>query len=87
MDVIPISQSTELLLSSSVPAVKPQLAAVGCEIQRMHLHTDGSCNKKPISRLQVLVQNAGATARTARWSGETDLTDSNNSQPFAESIC
>lgn len=45
VDVVPIPQATKLLLPSSVPAVEPQLATIGSEVQRMHLHSNGGCRK------------------------------------------
>lgn len=41
--LITISQTTELLLSSSVPAVKPDFPTVCEEVQWVNLHTNGCC--------------------------------------------
>jgi len=40
LDVVPISQTTKLLLPGSVPHVEGEQPAVGAELQRMHLHTE-----------------------------------------------
>ena len=45
--LVTIPKATELLLSSSIPAVETDLATVCEEIQRMNLHTNGSCNTTP----------------------------------------
>ena len=39
LDVVPIPQTTKLLLPSRVPHVEPDGAAVGVEHQWVHLHT------------------------------------------------
>lgn len=38
--------TTEFLLSSSIPAIKAKLAAIGGEVKWMHLHADCSCEVK-----------------------------------------
>lgn len=43
VDVVSISEATKLLLASCVPAVEPNFATVGREVQRVHLHADGCC--------------------------------------------
>jgi len=43
MDVVSITQPAKLLLSSSVPAVEADLAAVGGEVQGPDLDTDCGC--------------------------------------------
>ena len=43
VDVVPIAQPAKLLLPSGVPAIEAQLAAVGGEVQRVHLHADRGC--------------------------------------------
>ena len=40
MDVIAVAQTTELLLTRSIPAVEPDLAPVGGEVQRADLDSD-----------------------------------------------
>ena len=50
MNVIAISETTKLLLASCVPAVKAQLAPVGCEIQRVDFHTNGGCTREQQSQ-------------------------------------
>lgn len=43
MNVVSITKSTKLFLASCVPAVEANLAAVGGEVERVDLHTDGGC--------------------------------------------
>ena len=43
VDVVAVAQAAKLLLPRRVPAVEPNLAAVGGEVQRVHLHADGGC--------------------------------------------
>lgn len=40
VDVVAVAQAAELLLARRVPAVEADLAAVGGEVQRAHLHAD-----------------------------------------------
>ena len=44
LDVVAISQASELLLACSVPDVKSDWTSVGIEHQRMYLNTKGGCN-------------------------------------------
>lgn len=41
LDIVAITQTTELLLAGGVPHVEANGAAVGVERQRVHLHTQG----------------------------------------------
>jgi len=43
--LVSISETTKLLLSSSIPAVEANLSTVCEEIQWMHFHTNSSCLK------------------------------------------
>lgn len=49
VNVVPISQPTKLLLPCCVPAVESQLSSIGCEIQRMHFHSNCGCRSVKIS--------------------------------------
>lgn len=44
LDVVTVSETSELLLTRSVPDVEPDRPPVCVEHQRMYLHTQGSCN-------------------------------------------
>ena len=46
VDVVPIPEAPEFLLACGVPAVEAQLASVGGEVQRVHLHADRGCTQK-----------------------------------------
>mmetsp|Transcript_10451 Transcript_10451/g.28578 ORF Transcript_10451/g.28578 Transcript_10451/m.28578 type:complete len:264 (-) Transcript_10451:93-884(-) len=41
VDVVPVAEPTELLLSGCIPAVKANLSAVRGEVERVHLNPDG----------------------------------------------
>jgi hypothetical protein len=43
MNVVTITESTELFLSCCVPTVETDLTAVGGEVERMNLDTNGGC--------------------------------------------
>jgi hypothetical protein len=41
--LVTVSESTELLLTGSVPAVEPDLPVIREEVQRMNFHADCGC--------------------------------------------
>lgn len=43
MNVVTITEATELFLSCCVPAVETDLTAVGGEVERVNLHTNSGC--------------------------------------------
>lgn len=46
LDVIPVAQTTKLLLASRVPYVENEGAEVGGEAQRVHLNTECGCGRR-----------------------------------------
>lgn len=42
LNVVTVSQTTELLLTSSIPTVEDDSTEVGVEVQRVNLDTEGS---------------------------------------------
>ena len=69
VDVVAVSEAAELLLPCRVPAVEAQLAPVGREVQRVHLHAHRRCTTR-----HVRAAAAGAGdwtvqmhSRAARW--------------------
>ncbi len=46
MNVVAITKTTELFLSSSIPTVETDLTAVGGEVERVNLDTNGGCIEK-----------------------------------------
>ncbi len=69
VDVVPIAQAAKLLLAGRVPAEEAQLAAVGREVQRVDLHSDGGCKRK--ERMQQSSVVATGTANLP-WYAQVD---------------
>jgi hypothetical protein len=50
MNIVSITETTELFLTGRVPTVETDLTAVGGEVKRVNLHTNGGC-KELIERM------------------------------------
>lgn len=54
VDVVAVAQPAKLLLTRRVPAEEAQLATVGREVQRVHLHADRGCSTGTYSALFIV---------------------------------
>jgi hypothetical protein len=50
MDIVTIPKTSELLLSSGIPTVKSNTAAISEEVERVNLDTDGGCRQNNKSK-------------------------------------
>lgn len=56
--LVSIPKATKLLLTSCIPAIKPDLPTIGEEVQWMNFNTNGSCNinRKTLFGSNILIK-------------------------------
>ena len=74
LDVVAISQTTELFLAGSVPYIKADVTKVGMEVERVDLDTKGGCLNESVYELQSAKMGDQACGKGAEfvatgWSG------------------
>jgi len=66
LDVVSVSQSSELLLTSGVPTVEDDGTVVGVEVERVDFNTEGGCERWSYLHLQISLCSISEGSRRSR---------------------